>query len=229
MEHPLPVTQAFTGVHHSPVTTLAELRRLDGRRRGVIKKYSVRARYNQDVRWRVKSKLRLAKMWKSYSMVKPGKWQLFSRKTVISLLFILYEIIFCQKEFSRWKFVVAVWKTFIPCLLSHLCSNLFFLDRHKLVHLSASQMQILLQFSALTIYWRSSCLYVASSGGYLALGWGLFPSLPFPIYHLFSIKSWIPTVCLYRMPAFIVYSIHFQTHIFTLSCPSCLGVDPLNI
>lgn len=50
-----------------------------------------------------------------------------------------------------------------------------------------------------------TCLYVASSGGHLAEG-----CRPSPIYHLHDIKSLIPTVCLHRMPAFIVYSLHLH-------------------
>lgn len=92
-------------------------------------------------------------------------------------------------------------------------SSLFSLN---LVYFSASQMQILWQFSA--IHCSSSCLYVASSGGCLAEG----PSLP---YHLFNIKSLICTVCPYRMPAFVVYSVRFQICICMLSLrvPLMLG------
>lgn len=125
-----------------------------------------------------------------------------------------------EKEVSRWKFVITVEKIFIPRLPFHFCSHILCLDRHNLVCI-ASQMQIPWQSSAVTAYCSSSCLYGASSRGCLTEVWRLFPCV---IYHLFNIKSFLPTACVYRIPAFAVCSLPFQIHVCVLlKVPPILG------
>lgn len=150
------------------------------------------------------------------------------RTLKFSLILFFKKWIFCLEEFFGWKFMVALGRTSTSCLPSHLYPHLLCLDRHCLLYLSASQMQKRWQSSAVTIHCSSLCLCVASSGGCLADGWR-------PFLYLSIIRSILKarfpqsvcTGCQLSLSAHYIFK--YALACFLWSCPSCLGVGPLNI